>query len=101
MLTPSVKPANHFRTPVKRGAALYLGGLSLLCLPLTAVFAATEISVTDGTHKVGLADSRVGYESVSYVTDSQVVIQTLGARQPLDELSVKPPLGLPKVASES
>jgi len=49
---------------------------------------------------VGLADSRVGYESVSYVTDSKVVIQTLGERQPLYELSVNPPLGLPAVASQ-
>ena len=100
MLSPSAKPANRFRTPVKRGAALYLGGLSLLCLPLGDAFAATDVPVTDGTHKVGLADSRVGYESVSYVTDSKVVIQTLGERQPLYELSVNPPLGLPEVASQ-
>ena len=100
MLTPSVKPANCFRTSVKRGAARYWGGLSLLCLPLVYAFAVTDTSVTDGVHKVGLADSRVGYESVSYVTDSKVVIQTLGERQPLYELSVNPPLGLPEVVSQ-
>jgi len=100
MLTPSAKPANRFRTPVKRSAALYWGGLSLLCLPLGDAFAAADVPVTDGVHKVGLADSRVGYESVSYVTDSKVVIQTLGERQPLYELSANPPLGLPKVASQ-
>ena len=100
MLTPSVKPANCFRTSAKRGAARYWGGLSLLCLPLVYAFAATDTSVTDGVHKVGLADSRVGYESVSYVTDSKVVIQTLGERQPLYELSVNPPLGLPEVVSQ-
>jgi len=100
MLTPSVKTANGFRTPVKRGAALYWGGLSLLCLPLLDAAAATDTPVTDGVHKVGLADSRVGYESVSYVTDSKVVIQTLGERQPLYELSVNPPLGLPEVSSQ-
>ena len=100
MLSPSVKPANCFRTSVKRGAARYWGGLSLLCLPLANAFAATDTSVTDGVHKVGLADSRVGYESVSYVTDSKVVIQTLGERQPLYELSVNPPLGLPEVVSQ-
>ena len=100
MLTPSVKPANCFRTSIKRGAARYWGGLSLLCLPLVYAFAATDTSVTDGVHKVGLADSRVGYESVSYVTDSKVVIQTLGERQPLYELSVNPPLGLPEVVSQ-
>ena len=97
MLSPSAKRANRFRTPVKRGASLCLGGLSLLFLPLADAFAATDTPVTDGVHKVGLADSRVGYESVSYVTDSKVVIQTLGARQPLYELSVNPPLGLPAV----
>ena len=100
MLSPSAKPANRFRAPVKRVAALYLGGLSLLCLPLAGAFAAADTQVTDGVHKVGLADSRVGYESVSYVTDSKVVIQSLGARQPLYELSVNPPLGLPKVTSQ-
>ena len=100
MLTPSVKTANGFRTPVKRGAALYWGGLSLLCLLLVDAAAATDTPVTDGVHKVGLADSRVGYESVSYVTDSKVVIQTLGERQPLYELSVNPPLGLPEVSSQ-
>ena len=100
MLTPSVKPANHFRTSVKRGATLCLGGLSLLCIPLIAAIAATDTPVTDRVHKVGLADSRVGYESVSYVTDSEVVIQTLGERQPLYELSVNPPLGLPEVVKQ-
>jgi len=100
MLSPSAKPANRFRAPVKRVAALYLGGLSLLCLPLAGAFAAADTQVTDGVHKVGLADSRVGYESVSYVTDSKMVIQTLGERQPLYELSVNPPLGLPPVSSQ-
>ena len=76
---------------------MYLGGLSLFCLPLIGVFAATDTPLTDGAHTVGLADSRVGYESVSYVTDSKVVIQALGERQPLFELRLNPPMGLPKV----
>ena len=100
MLSPSDKPANRFRSPVKQCAALYLGGLSLLCLPPIVTFAATDTPLTDAAHVVGLADSRVGYESVSYVTDSKVVVQTLGERQPLFELSVNPPLGLPQVARE-
>jgi len=100
MLTPSVKTANGFRTPVKRAAALYWGGLSLLCLPLTGIVAPADTILNDAAHKVGLADSRVGYESVSYVTDSKVVIQALGERQPLYELSVTPPLGLPTVTSQ-
>jgi cytochrome c peroxidase len=100
MLTPSAKPANRFQTPVKREAALCLSSLLLFCFPLTAILAATDTALTDGVHKVGLADSRVGYEAVSYVTDSKVVIQTLGKRQPLYELSVNPPLGLPTVTSQ-
>ena len=100
MLTPSAKPANRFRISVKRGVALCLGGLSVLCPPMTGVFAAADGPATDGNHKVGLADSRVGYESASYVTDSKVVIQTLGERQPLYELSVNPPLGLPAVTAQ-
>ena len=100
MLTPSDKPANRFRTLTKRAVALCLYAFSLLCLPLAHVFAATDTPVTDGVHRVGLADSRVGYETVSYVTDSKVVIKTLGKRQPLYELSVTPPLGLPAVTSQ-
>jgi len=99
MLTPSAKPANRFRTSVKRGVALCLVGL-VLCLPLTRMFAATDTSLADGTHRVRQADSRVGYESASYVTDSKVVIQSLGERQPLFELSVNPPLGLPALSNQ-
>ena len=100
MLTPSVLPANCFRTSVKRVAALYVVGLFVLCSPLASVLADADVPATDGTHRVGLADSRVGYESASYVTDSKVVIQTLGERQPLYELSINAPLGLPAVTSQ-
>jgi cytochrome c peroxidase len=100
MLSPSAKTANCFRNPVKRVGALCLSGFLWLCLQLTGVFAATGTPLTDGAHTVGLADSRAGYESVSYVTDSKVVIQTLGDRQPLFKLSVNPPLGLPAVTSQ-
>ena len=100
MLTPSAKPANRFRTPVNRCVVLCLGGLFGLCLPLTGIVAPVDTKLDDAAHKVGLADSRVGYESVSYVTDSKVVIQALGERQPLYELSVTPPLGLPTVTSQ-
>ena len=85
---------------MKRAVALCLCGPSLLCLLMASVFAAIDAPSADGAHTVGLADSRVGYESVSYVTDSKVVIQTLGERQPLFELSLNPPLGLPKVTGE-
>ena len=100
MLTPSAKPANRFRTPVSRGVVVCLGGLFGLCLPLTGIVAPVDTTLNDAAHKVGLADSRVGYESVSYVTDSKVVIQALGERQPLYELSVNAPLGLPAVTSQ-
>ena len=97
MLTPSVKTANGFHASIKRGVGLCLGGLCTLLLALNGVSAGNDASIADGAHRVGLADSRVGYESVSYVTDSKVVIQTLGERQPLFQLSVNPPLGLPAV----
>ena len=100
MLTPSAKPANRFRTPVNRCVVLCLGGLFGLCLPLTGIVAPVDTKLDDAAHKVGLADSRVGYESVSYVTDSKVVIQALGERQPLYELSVNAPLGLPAVTRQ-
>ena len=100
MLTPSAKPANRFRTPVSRAVVLCLGGLFGLCLPLTGIVAPVDTILNDAAHKVGLADSRVGYESVSYVTDSKVVIQALGERQPLYELSVNAPLGLPAVTRQ-
>ena len=95
MLTPSDKSANRFRAPVKWGLAICFGGVTLLCQPLAVVRAETIGPVIDGAHRVGLADSRVGYESVSYVTDSKVVIQALGERQPLYALSLDAPLGLP------
>ncbi len=100
MLSPSAKTANRFRASVQRGLAKCLGGLSLLSLPLAGIVAPVGSPLTDGAHKVGLADSRVGYESLSYVTDSKVVIQALGERQPLFELSLNPPLGLPTVTGE-
>jgi cytochrome c peroxidase len=46
---------------------------------------------------VGLADSRIGYESEAYRTDSKVVIEVSGIRQALDKLSSETPLGLPAV----
>jgi cytochrome c peroxidase len=98
MLTPSDKPANRFRKPFKPVMALAVIGLTAACLQLTGVAATADVPDADGPHKVGLADSRVGYESVSYVTDSKVVIQTLGKRQPLYVLSMNPPLGLPRVS---
>ena len=96
MLTPSAKPANCFRAPVKRVRALYWGSLSLCCLPMIAAVAPTDTPLTDAAHRVGLADSRVGFIGVLR-HGFKGVIQTLGERQPLFQLSVTPPLGLPAV----
>jgi len=100
MLSPSAKPANCFRTYVKWGGALFLGGASLLWLLLAAVLADAGTPASDRAHRVGLADSRVGYEAVSFSTDSKAVIQTPGKRQALYELSVNPPLGLPAMKTQ-
>ena len=98
MLTPSAKPANRFRAPVKAGCGAVLGKfVTALSAADCCVCGHRHRCDRCRVHKVGLADSRVGYESASYVTDSKVVIQTLGERQPLYELSVNPPLGLPAV----
>lgn len=77
------------------GVALDFGGVSLLWLAFVGALAAINPSAADSPHKVGLADSRVGYEYSTYATDSKGVIQALGQRLPLYELSVNPPLGLP------
>jgi cytochrome c peroxidase len=59
---------------------------------------ATELEpFADSPHRVGLADSRIGYESEAYRTDSKVVIEVSGIRQALDKLSSETPLGLPAV----
>ena len=69
MLSPYAKPANRFRATVQRRLAQCMGGLSVLGLPLAGIVAPVDSPLTDGSHKVGLADSRVGYEAMSYVTD--------------------------------
>ena len=100
MLTPQAQPANRFRTSVKWGGVGCFAGALLLCVPLHGVPAEPAPPNEDSIHRVGLADSRVGYESASYVTDSKVVIQALGERQALYELSVNSPLGLPPVSRQ-
>ena len=75
MLTPSAKSANRFQSPGKTGGSAVFERHFCVLLSASRIFAATDTPVTDGVHKVGLADSRVGYETVSYVTDSKVVIQ--------------------------
>jgi cytochrome c peroxidase len=66
-------------------------------IPVAAVVATELEPFADSPHRVGLADSRIGYESEAYRTDSKVVIEVSGIRQALDKLSSETPLGLPAV----
>ena len=98
MLSPSAKPANYFRARAFARLFVAMSALALLYAFGVAALAGDESVAASAAHQVGLADSRVGYESMAYVTDSKVVIQALGERQRLVELSEDPPLGLPAVA---
>ena len=98
MLSPSDKPANRFRLPACARSFVAASTAALLYSCGVVALAENERTAASGTHHVGLADSRVGYESTAYVTDSKVVIQALGERQRLVELSENSPLGLPAVA---
>ena len=98
MLSPSDKPANRFRVRACARLFVVTSALALLYGFGIAAMAGNERTAASGAHHVGLADSRVGYESTAYVTDSKVVIQALGERQRLVELSENSPLGLPAVA---
>ncbi len=46
-------------------------------------------------HRAGTADSRIGYETLDYVTDSRVIVQQPGSRAALHRLLEQVPLGLP------
>ena len=98
MLSPSDKPANRFRLPACARSFVAASTAALLYSCGVVALAGNERTAASGTHHVGLADSRVGYESTAYVTDSKVVIQALGERQRLVELSENSPLGLPAAA---
>ena len=99
MLTLKPTSANRFKQ--------VRDGVLMPCLVAATAWSLTgpEVSGTEteqslaSDHRVGLADSRVGYESQAYVTDSKGVIVSLGQRQPLHRLSETPPLGLPRLAS--
>ena len=100
MLSPSDNPANCFRQRARASLTGILSVTTLLYLFGVAALAGNERASAVSAHQVGLADSRVGYESPTYVTDSRVVIQALGERQRLFELSEHPPLGLPAMARQ-
>ena len=82
-----------FRRRVQATVLLFFVSL----ISVAAVVAAELELFVDSPHRVGLADSRIGYESETYRTDSKVVIEVSGIRQALDKLSTERPLGLPAV----
>jgi len=56
-------------------------------------------TLAEGTHRVGLADDRDGYESVSYATNSEAILEHMGTRLPLAELANTPQAGLPELVA--
>ena len=97
MLPPENTAMHLFSTGFRRRvqATVLLFFVSLISV---AAVVATELELfVDSPHRVGLADSRIGYESETYRTDSKVVIEVSGIRQALDKLSTERPLGLPAV----
>ena len=91
--------ANGFRRGRYGIAMRCLFSAAWLCFALADGSQADTLQSLPPDHRVGLADSRVGYESQAYVTDSKGVIVDLGQRQPLHHLSETPPLGLPQLAT--
>ena len=67
--------------------------LAVFCLTAGAL-GAGELAA-QAEHRVGLADHRGGYESSDYATESEAILEHLGARLPLASLASSPPLGLP------
>ena len=97
MLPPENTAMHLFSARFRRRArAAFL--LFFVSFISVAAVVATELApFVDSPHRVGLADSRIGYESETYRTDSKVVIEVSGIRQALDKLSSETPLGLPAV----
>jgi cytochrome c peroxidase len=98
MMLPPENTAMHlFSTRFRRRAQATLRLFFVSLIPVAAVVATELEPFADSPHRVGLADSRIGYESEAYRTDSKVVIEVSGIRQALDKLSSETPLGLPAV----
>lgn len=97
-MLPSENTAMHLFSARFRRRARAAFLLFFVSLISVAAVVATELApFVDSPHRVGLADSRIGYESETYRTDSKVVIEVSGIRQALDKLSSETPLGLPAV----
>ena len=97
MLPPENTAMHGFSTRFRRRAQATLRLFFVSLIPVAAVVATELAPFADSPHRVGLADSRIGYESEAYRTDSKVVIEVSGIRQALDKLSSETPLGLPAV----
>ena len=98
MMLPPENTAMHLFSARFRRRARAAFLLFFVSLISVAAVVATELApFVDSPHRVGLADSRIGYESETYRTDSKVVIEVSGIRQALDKLSSETPLGLPAV----
>jgi cytochrome c peroxidase len=97
MLPPEITAMHLFSTRFQRRTQVTSLLLFVLLIPAAAAVAKKAVPTVDSPHRVGLADSRIGYESAAYRTDSKVVIEVSGIRQALDRLSHETPLGLPAV----
>ena len=97
MLPPAITAMHLFSTRFQRRTQVTSLLLFVLLIPAAAAVAKRAVPTVDSPHRVGLADSRIGYESAAYRTDSKVVIEVSGIRQALDRLSHETPLGLPAV----
>lgn len=97
MLTPQIT-AMHLLSAGLRARVQIIFLLLFISSVATGAISNGDKPTVDLLHRVGLADSRVGYESETYRTDSKVVIEVSGIRQALDKLRDDTPLGLPVVS---
>lgn len=79
----------HPPGPINRVSLTRALGLAM------AVLLGAPGTMADGTHRVGLADDRNGYESVSYATKSEAILEHMGTRLPLADIANTPQAGLP------
>ena len=98
MLTPYQSATHGFRRGLRFGKRLTLWILVSAISPCFGESNEGSPRTGQAPHRVGLADSRLGYESTRFVTDSKVVLRHKGLRLPLEELALNPPLGLPPLA---
>ena len=96
MLPPQFTAMHLFSARIRRRTKAPFLLFFLSSITAGAISGGDDSSV-DSSHRVGLADSRSGYESEAYRTDSKVIIEASGIRQSLHKLRDETPLGLPIV----